>query len=197
MSTTDKSQRDPSLECAYSQCEEFGRKWEMRVVDGTAYCSTACETRSEGREALARFIYDHALCTTCFRQLKDIEPPKPDFEFTENGHGWTLDGDGEPTLEYYNQDVSRSAATGWQSLTGNATKGERSREDRVITGTICDRCGNTDHTHHNTTLATRAAIGRLVALFDDVDSVVIDEHQLHREYETTRDLELAVGRALE
>jgi len=192
MSTT-KSQ--PTVECNGPDCHELGRKWEFRHGK---FCSTLCELKQRGRDALARVVYDHTRCCSCFRELKTINPPKPDFEFTERGHGWTIDEEtGEPTLQFYSQEVTRDASIGFQFLTENAGKGEKARDDRVITGTICSRCGNTDHTHHDTTLADRAAIGRLVSLLGTEDDLVIDEHELHRFYERRPDLKLAVGIALQ
>ncbi|MDT3434704.1 hypothetical protein [Haloarcula sp. 1CSR25-25] len=190
MSTQSQS---PTVECYGPACTETGRKWEFR--DGR-YCSTECELRHEGHQTLAELKYDHTRCFTCFRRLKDINPPKPDFEFTENGHGWTRDADGNFTLHYYSQEVTRSAATGFQFLTGDATKGEKNRGERVITGTICDACGQTDHTDHDPTLATSAAIDRLVTLLDANDDASVDAEKLRQGYAFTSDLPLAVGWAL-
>jgi hypothetical protein len=180
------------IECRHPDCTEHGRKWNFQGK----YCSNKCEVRHEGRGQLESLIYDHCRCFTCFRELKTVNPPKPDFEFTANGHGWTRDEDGEFTLEYYSQEVTRQAATGFQFLSEAATKGEKQRGDRVITGTICDACGNTSHTHHDPALADEAAIGRLVSLLDADDDVTFDAETLHREYAATDDVELAVGRAL-
>lgn len=182
----------PSRECQHPECDTLGKEWEFHHG---RYCSNECEVRHEGRQKLAGLKYDHQRCFTCFRLLKDLNPPKPDFEFTERGHGWTFDEDGEPTLQFYSQEVTRSAAMGFQFLTGNATKGEKQRGDRVITGTICERCGATDHTDHDPTLASREAIGRLVATLVE-EETDINVEQLHREYAATEDLELATGRAL-
>lgn len=192
MSTT--SDTTPVVECTYPDCDAVGRKWEFHHGK---YCSNECETRHAGYEALAKIRFDHCLCTTCFRKLKTINPPKPDFEFLANGHGWTLNDHGEPTLEFYSQEETRCAAVGFQYLTQFATKGEKNRRasDHVVTGTICDHCGNTDHTHHDPILATRAAIGRLADRLVGVDDLVVDVEVLHREYDQHQDLDLAVGRA--
>jgi hypothetical protein len=184
----------PSRECQHPECSTVGPKWEFHHGK---YCSNKCEVRDEGRDALARFRYDHCLCFTCFRDLKTLNPPKPDFEFTENGHGWTFDEDGEPTLQYYSQEVTRQAATGRQFLTPSAGKGEKQREDDVITGTICEACGQTSHTIHDPLISSREAIGRLVSLLQDADDLVVDVEVLHRIYADTDDLEFAVGRALQ
>jgi hypothetical protein len=189
MSTTNST---PTVECHYPECETLGKHWEFRHGQ---YCSTDCEHRHDGRQQLRKLMYDHCRCFTCFRELKTINPPKPDFEFTERGHGWTLDDDGEPRLQFYSQEVTRQAATGFQFLTEHSTKGEKQRGDAVITGTICS-CGNTDHTHHDETLANRAAIGRLVTRLADADDIVFDIETLHRVYDRTSDLDLAVGRSL-
>jgi hypothetical protein len=188
----------PTVECHYPDCDTFGPHWKFRHG---RYCRTDCEHRHDGRKKLARFRYDHCRCFSCFRELKTVNPPKPDFEFTENGHGWTLDPETrEPRLQYYGQDVSRQAATGFQFETEHATKGEKQRSNgdgtAVRTGTICRACGNTDHTSHDSLLADHEAIGRLVTLLDEADDIVFDPGLLHRVYHHTHDLDLAVGRAL-
>lgn len=180
------------VECRYHGCSEHGNKWEFR--DGK-YCGTECETKARGREALKSCRYDHTLCFTCLQPMKDIEPPKPDFEFVENGHGWTRDEEtGEPTLEYYSQTVTADAACGWQHRTQWTDDGEKQRFGLIVTGVICGACGNTDHSHHEACLADRDAIGRLVSLLVELDDWSVDVHTLHREYENTRDVDLAVGR---
>jgi len=186
------SKSSATIECKHPKCNEFGNHWEFQ----SGYCSNRCRIRHKGLKQLSKFKYDHTRCFSCFQTLKTVNPPKPDFEFTEKGHGWTLNENEEPTLEFYSQKITRQAATGFQFLTKFARKGEKQRDDRVITGTICDHCGNTDHTHHIPMLADRTAIDRLVNLLNDEDSVVFDDEMLHREYEKTSDLELAVGRAL-
>lgn len=187
------TQRSPTVECKHPECDSHGRKWEFHHGK---FCSTECETRHEGRQAIKHLKFDHRRCFTCFQRLKTVNPPKPDFEFTKNGHGWTFGEDSEPTLQYFDQSESQRAAVGYQFPTEHAGKGEKQRADRVITGTICDHCGNTAHTHHDTTLADREAIGRLVSLLLEDDDVTIDPETLHREYRETEDIELAVGRAL-
>jgi len=187
------SKSSTSIECKYPDCDKFGKVWEFR--DGK-YCSSECDVRHQGRQELNDLKHDHRLCYTCFRVLKTINPPKPDFEFIENGHGWTFDEDGNPTLQYYSQEVTRTAATGFQFRTEHATIGQKQRGDQVTGGTICRRCGNTDHTAHLPVLADRASIGRLVNHLAASEDTEIDPHILHREYDRHYDLDLAVGRAL-
>ncbi|WP_209019671.1 hypothetical protein [Halorussus marinus] len=171
----------------------LGNYWEFRHGD---YCSTTCEIKHDGRKQLRKLMYDHCRCYSCFRELKTINPPKPDWEFDERDYGWTLDENGDPTLEFYDQTHSRSAAVGFQFDTEYATKGEKQRGELVITSTICQACGNTDHSHHDPVLADRDAVGRLVSLLDQYDDVVFDAETLHREYKHSEDVELAVGEAL-
>lgn len=187
------STQDITTECKYPGCNETG--YHGHFHHGK-YCSNECETKHEGREALARFKYNHTICFTCFRELKEIEPPKPDFEFVERGHGWTRNADGEITLQFYNQEVTREAACGFEHPTRYADTGEKERPNQIITGTICGHCGNTDHTDHYPLLAGRASIGRLVALLNGKDDVAFDIETLHRVYEATEAIDLAVGEAL-
>lgn len=189
MSTTPTT-TPPTVECRAPDCTTLDKKWTFHHGK---FCSTECETKHAGREAISQFKFDHTRCFTCFRQLKEIEPPKPDFEFTERGHGWTLDDEGEPTLEFYSQEQTRDAACGFQYPTEHAGTGEKTRPHQIVTGTICGYCGNTDHTDHYATLADRAAIGRLASLLAAEDDLVIDVHELHRVYEATQDVDLAAG----
>lgn len=193
MSTTNQS---TTVECNYPSCETLGNYWEFRHGD---YCSTDCELRHHGFQVLQQFRLDHRRCFTCFRRLKTTNPPKPDFEFTEKGHGWTLDENGDPQLEFYDQSVSREAACGFQFDTEHATKGEKQhdqRGDAVVTGTICDSCGNTDHTAHDEDLADHDAIQRLADLLSHEADAEIDPETLHRIYNQTHDLDRAAGEAL-
>lgn len=191
MSTS--NQTTTTVECRYPNCDTVGKHWKFR--DGR-YCSTDCDVRHDGLVILRTLKYDHCHCFTCFRELKTVNPPKPDFEFTEKGHAWTRDEDGNPSLEFYDQEVSRQAAVGFQFPTEHSTTGEKQRGEAVVTGTICNRCGNTDHTHHDQTLADHEAIARLARLLGVRDDIVVDPEGLHREYAHTQDLPLAVGRAL-
>jgi len=203
MSTTSETADGPTRECKHPNCSTIGRVWEFHHGK---FCSNECETRQNAREAvLASIEYDHTVCYTCFRTLKRLIEPKPDFEFTERGHGWTLDEDGEPTLVFYSQEITRQAAEGRQYLTPPAGKGEKQRRanvgqgltDEVVTGTICEACGQTDHREHHALLAGRKAIGRLVTRIQTLKDTSVDPHRLHREHATHGDVELAVGRALE
>jgi len=187
------SQTSQTIECKFPKCDNIGKRWEYHHG---RYCSNECDTRHDGWEVLSQLRFDHTRCFTCFSEIKTINPPKPDFEFTEKGHAWTLDEDGEPTLQYYSQEVTRSAAVGFQFLTEDATKGEKQQGNRVITATICAHCGNTDHTGHVPVLTDRDSLGRLVNILASEEDVAFDIETLHREYEAMHDPDLALGRAL-
>jgi len=203
MSTTSETADGPTRECRHPNCSTIGHIWEFHHGK---FCSNECETRQDARDAgLANLERDHTVCYTCFRTLKRLIEPKDDFKFDERGHGWTLDEDGEPTLVFYSQEITRQAATGREYLTHTATKGEKQRRanagqdltDEVTTGTICEACGQTDHRGHDPLLAGREAIGRLVGRIQDLEDTSVDVHRLHREHAAHGDVELAVGRALD
>lgn len=187
---------DPTIQCNAPACETFGKRGTFRHG---LYCSDECVVRDDGFQALKSIRFDHRVCFSCFRTLKTVEDPKPDFEFNERGHGWTLDVEsGEFSLEFYSQEVSRDAACGFQHLTPNAGKGEKQHGERVITGTICERCGNTDHKAHHRVLSDRGAVGRLVSLLVEIDDeeLEVSPETIHREYAKGEPLNLAVGRAV-
>lgn len=190
MSSTATSTDQQVVECRAPGCETAGREWNFHHGK---YCSNECETRAAGREAIAEYLYSHTVCGTCFRDLKEIEEPKPEraFEFTTTG--WTYDDRGRVRLQYIDQTESRAAAIGFQYRTENGSIGEKQRSRRVVTGTVCNRCGNTDHWHHEPLLSDPADIERLADRLDDA----VDPHRLHVEYIETKDIDLAAGRALE
>lgn len=194
MSSTDQSTRSsPVVKCHAPDCEEHGEQWQFR--DGR-YCGTACEQRHRGRTALLN-VLDHTVCGTCFETLKEVENPKPDFEFNTRGHAWTVDEDGTVEYQFFDQTESREAAVGFQYTTEHATTGEKSRRGRVVTGVVCAECGGGSHRDHNEILATHTDIARLVNDYlRPHEDVHVDVEILHREYEATDELALAVGRAL-
>lgn len=191
--TQDDNQHPTRIQCKYHDCSEHGYKWAFHHGK---YCSNTCETKHRGHQAIKDWRRSHTRCFTCMRRLKTIEPAKPDFEFTERGHGWTRREDGEFKLEFYDQSVTADAACGWQYRTEHAGNGEKRRFGMIVTGVICSSCGNTEHSHHETILADRDAIGRLVTLLMELDGWRVDPHVLHREYEKERDIDLAAGRAV-
>jgi len=186
--------REGVVECEFDDCDVTGKRWEFR---NGRFCSTECELKHTGRKALSHLKFSHTRCFTCLTQLKEIEPPKPDEAFDEQGTGWAWDDDHDCwALERYNQDESRESAVGFQYRTPNADVGEKNLGDQVTTGTICRRCGNTDHTTHVPYLVkTHPTASKAISylLEDDRD---VDVERFHRVYADAGDLELAAGKAL-
>lgn len=60
----------PVYECTYCS----GERTPHSSVKGS-YCSLACYYRQKGQKALARIQSHHAWCATCFKPVKEIEPP--------------------------------------------------------------------------------------------------------------------------
>lgn len=182
-----------AVQCHAPDCEESGNKW--RFWSGK-YCSERCETIASGRHALQE-VLDHTVCGTCFHSLKEVEKPKPHWEFCVRGHAWTIDEDGDPDYKFFDQTESRAAAVGFQYLTEHADVGEKQRGARVVTGTVCGECGGGSYDHHEI-LTTHDDIARLVDKhLRPSDDVHVDAATLHRVYASTEHLDLAVGQALE
>ncbi|MEE6210833.1 hypothetical protein U3A55_11810 [Salarchaeum sp. III] len=109
-------------ECAYADCTT---EFVVGMAVHGSYCSRDCMLRARGQGPLATLRDDHRWCGTCFARLKEIDPAPED---------------------------APECATGLQTLTESATKGERTRHrDDVVDSsdwrTICT-CGNTEHDHH-------------------------------------------------
>lgn len=196
MSTAPDSDDSTVIKCNGPGCENHGR---MPHFYRGRFCSKQCLFRARGRKALAGHVFDHCVCATCFRELKEIEEPKDREEFdlyTDVGFGVTDEGD--QYREYFQrQDGVSKAAIGFQYRTEYANLGEKDHGDLVTTGTICT-CGNTSHTHTDPDLATPADIERLVARLEaDENCPAFDPHTLHVEWHLTHDRFLAMGRAIE
>lgn len=56
---------------------------EGRRQDGASFCSTECRYRHKGENVLRNIRFDHRFCSTCYRQLRDIEKP-PDELLIQN-----------------------------------------------------------------------------------------------------------------
>lgn len=192
----DTSQTPTVINCDLSECDEYGYRFEFH--DGK-YCSNLCKWRATGRGAVATGLrFEHTRCWTCLAELKEIEPAKPEEQFTESGAELTFDPEeGRVTVEKWSQEETADAACGFQHLTPSAAIGQKDVGRLVRTGTICGECGTTRHTTHTPYLAEgHRTAARLVEYLwenDDVDDV--DPETLHRAYAHTGDLELAAGAA--
>ena len=193
------TQAKPSVvECHGPGCKRAGHVW---TYHHGKYCSNECQARAKGRRALSGLKYKHTRCFTCLAELKDIEPPKPDYEFTERGVELTYDAE-KDILDWvqYRQTYSRKAACGYQSLRPEAGIGEKPAGPLTVTGAVCDECGNATHVHHIAMLAdghrTAALIGEYLADEDEGDEHDFDTELLHRRYAETGDIELAAGVAI-
>ena len=197
MSTSQQQQEEGTLrvvECGRPDCTRSGRPWDFQK----GYCSVEHWHQDVGRKALSGLKYSHTRCFTCLSILKEIQPPKPKFEFRESGAELTYNADRDiiETVRY-GQEKTRQAACGYQHLTPEATIGEKNVGPKIVTGTICDECGSTDHTEHIATVAGGHRTAALaVEYLDDEDEDDFDGEVLHRRYAETDDIELATGAAI-
>jgi len=190
-----QSQKNLSKECEHPNCDDVNQIWEMHHGK---YCSNDCEVKHAGRQALGGLKFDHTHCFTCGSQLKEIAPPKPDHAFDVTGTGWTWDFEHDCwSLIRYDQEESRKSAVGFEHKTPNAGFGEKEHNERTVTGTVCDNCGNTDHTAHVPYLVETHTAAGFVSSYLIEEEVEFCVETLHREYVETEDIELATGRALE
>lgn len=98
------------------------------------YCSPLCYYKYHGQKLLNTIQHDHRWCTNCGRRLKEVEAPTQE-------QLKAIDG-------LYSTKALEDGG-GYQYRTPNAGVGEitiqSERGERVTTGTICDKCGNTSH----------------------------------------------------
>lgn len=202
--------------CSAPDCDDLAQPHEM--VDGS-YCSLRCSRRHDGDKLLRNIEHDHRFCTTCFRQLKEIEKP----DATTSVVVGPVDHDEVA-------DTTRDCLIGMQYRTRHAETGEiegrphvevhtdapgqdrpLSPGDRLaMTGTVC-KCGTTDHRddylrgEHVTDV--RDAAERLCGILDWLGREGQDDRTVHAATliqtltETLRedgepDWALAVGRAV-
>lgn len=136
--------------CADQACDEHFAAHDS--VDGS-YCSQTCSYRDDGRSILRNIAHDHRYCTSCFRQVKEIERPQE--------HQRVVVG---PVDHDQLQATSQDVLVGYQYRTKHSDIGPKeTRAHHIIdaqpdthdrkptpadsltmTGTIC-ACGTTDH----------------------------------------------------
>lgn len=56
-------------------CAECNRPQPAGELVEDTYCSVACHDRHEGRGVLRAVYTNHCFCATCFRTIKEVEPP--------------------------------------------------------------------------------------------------------------------------
>lgn len=160
-----------TVKCKGPDCDTTGYHGHFHHGE---YCSERCAYRHAGADLLKSIKRDHCRCFTCFRQLKQIEEP-PEYKNLDYSDGaYTYDEDGSVTYQRISQEVTFRALCGFQYRTEHATTGEIQHGDQIVTGTICDNCGATDHADHEPTLAGGAAIERLFALLVTEEDVHLD-----------------------
>jgi len=209
--TGGRGARGVRLDCPY--CGESTPK--AALIDG--YCSRDCAAAHRGEKLLRSFKYDHRLCFSCFRVLKDIDHPP------ENAGP-----QGEPPE--WDVDLARDIdgpVIGIEHLTEHAARGERIDTDiprRYQGCTICT-CGSQHQDSYLREQDFRETVKRLVRvvrytreegqhdyhvdvrtlcrtlLASEHDSCEValegDAHGPACEACETPDWELALGRALE
>lgn len=185
------------VECHGPECKRAGPTWQFHHG---VFCSDECEARAKGRQALSDLRSSHAHCFTCFAQLKDIEDPKPDWEFTEKGVELTYNAE-DDYLEWvqYRQEHTRKAACGYQDLRPEADIGSKTvaQGRKTISAAVCGECGNTQHYQHIAMIADGHRTAALTAAYlNDEDEHEFDTELLHRRYVATGDIELATGEAI-
>lgn len=112
--------------CAY--CD--GERDPDDSIEGS-YCAPLCYYKHTGQKLLNLIQHDHRWCTNCGRQLKEVEEPT------------------DEQLRQIDGFHSKTAVIGFQYTTPNAGVGFKDihseRGERVISGVICAKCGNTSH----------------------------------------------------
>jgi hypothetical protein len=126
------SESDAARTCAHQPGPEYVHEPDPEPVD--SYCSIRCKYRALARSLLATLRYDHRFCANCYRQIRDVEPPKPDYEFTGR------------------QQETKKAAVGFATPTQHTIRGVDKRDAgigltdaaRYRARAICE-CGATHH----------------------------------------------------
>jgi len=114
----------PETACAYcGNSFTFGYNAE--------YCSQECVEKSRGESLLNLLKHDHRMCFGCFTKLKEVSRPT------------------DEQLRQIDGKHSKEAVIGFQYQTEHADIGEITLRadtiDTVAQGTVCGKCGTTDH----------------------------------------------------
>lgn len=159
MSATDSSSD-------WYSCNHCGEYHPPHTFYDAAMCSLECRRQADAETVLNKLKRDHTTCSTCFRQLKQIEKPPeragshvvgfqyrtPNARMGEKSPSENEDDNPDlPSLsqqiyayEIQDDNEVREYHPGRQYDWANEPESV-SANDPVWTGTICAECGNTEH----------------------------------------------------
>lgn len=203
-------------------CFECRTEFELPGYDRD-YCSEDCFYSSRGDKALNLLRYDHRLCASCGRFLKEVDPPSEDWKhYRESLTELLLDAgaeytnqDGELVLDATSVNAGKrptntESIIGFEDSTPNAENvikeyGEKeySIQNILTTGLGC-QCGNTDTSVISKTLQgveMAKVLANYVLTFRALEregqlSERIDKAMFFESYKETRDLSYSLGVAL-
>jgi hypothetical protein len=169
-------------QCAYHDCDGGGRR-------DAQYCSPECRTRHAARQILRTLRWDHRVCASCHRKVRDVFPP---------GRSPTSSDRHKPIPECaigraYPTPDTQAAIT----ETFGAVVDERGavtiapRDGLASAGVACD-CGAT----HHATLTRPLPLDRMMAVAKRLsDRVTMLLHEGEHEFQHDRDVLLDRVRA--
>lgn len=205
-----------TAECSY--CD--GDRDPYASVAGS-FCSTECHTKHRADKALNVVRNDHRICASCLRFVKTVESPDDEWvnehksrsQFALRVGGLFHNKCGESVLDLTHcpdeQRTQRESIRGYQYRTENAetavieVEGPHKWSRVKQTGTSC-RCGNTDPSETidilqecepAVVLANHVNTFRRLEAEGKIDKR-INKDVLFETFRETRDLMLALGRAL-
>jgi len=158
-------------------CDRCGSDYSRAEGFNEEYCSKECKDRAKGERLLRNLQYDHRLCASCFRWLKEVDKARP---------------------------RDPECVIGFQYLTENAEHGVKIDTDipRVYRSCTMCTCGSQHQDDYLRDQDLRETLKRLVGVVAetrregqheyDIDARVLTETVIE-----TEDWELALGRALE
>ena len=172
------------------QCEFCGGHYPYRIGLSRRYCRWQCYGRDVATNLLQTIRYDHRYCGSCFRKLKDVDPPKPDTGGQSVKERVSPD---TPEFGHHHSDVCVGGRTGreharegyeWgvgeQFALADPVNGEWSAEPIGEKSTKVCECGVTHHATIDylvTDLSKDEAIARTERLADAVAALAAeDEH---------------------
>jgi len=181
---------DDDNEHEICQCEFCGGHYPYRIGLSRTYCRWQCYGRDVATNLLQTIRYDHRYCGSCFRKLKDVDPPKPDTGGQSVKERVSPD---TPEFGHHHSDVCVGGRTGreharsgyeWgvgeQFALADPVNGEWSAEPIGEKSTKVCECGVTHHATIDylvTDLSKDEAIARTERLADAVAALAAEgEH---------------------